>query len=71
MVWHCLYLQGTFNGVSGGMLLYIALVMLIAEDFTRRWGVGCIISNISIMAMLPFPHSLPVCMPFLVPTGRL
>ncbi|GFH25179.1 uncharacterized protein HaLaN_23104, partial [Haematococcus lacustris] len=28
--------QGTFNGVSGGMLLYVALVMIIAEDFTRQ-----------------------------------
>ncbi|KAL6754351.1 zinc-nutrition responsive transporter [Haematococcus lacustris] len=31
-----LAVQGTFNGVSGGMLLYVALVMIIAEDFTRQ-----------------------------------
>ena len=28
--------QGVFNGVSAGMLLYIALVHLIAEDVSRR-----------------------------------
>ncbi len=28
--------QGIFNGLSGGMLLYIALVQIIAEDFSRR-----------------------------------
>lgn len=27
--------QGSLNGVSGGMLLYIALVQLIAEDLGR------------------------------------
>ena len=30
-----LAVQGTLNSVSGGLLLYIALVQLIAEDFTR------------------------------------
>lgn len=29
------HLQGTFNGVSSGMLLYIALVQLLAEDMGR------------------------------------
>jgi hypothetical protein len=28
--------QGTFNAVSAGMLLYIGLVQLVAEDFSRR-----------------------------------
>ena len=28
--------QGAFNGVSGGMLLYISLLQLIAEEFTRQ-----------------------------------
>mmetsp|Transcript_11698 Transcript_11698/g.28715 ORF Transcript_11698/g.28715 Transcript_11698/m.28715 type:complete len:392 (-) Transcript_11698:1177-2352(-) len=28
--------QGVFNGLSGGMLLYIGLVQLIAEDFQRK-----------------------------------
>ncbi|KAL6752532.1 Zinc/iron permease [Haematococcus lacustris] len=31
-----LAVQGVLNGVSGGMLLYVALVMIIAEDFTRQ-----------------------------------
>jgi len=31
-----LAVQGVLNGVSGGLLLYIALVQLIAEDFSRR-----------------------------------
>lgn len=30
-------LQGSFNGVSGGMLLYISLVQLIAEDMSRAF----------------------------------
>ena len=30
-----LAVQGTLNSVSGGLLLYIGLVQLIAEDFTR------------------------------------
>lgn len=29
-------IQGVFNGVSAGMLLYVALVQLIAEDFSTR-----------------------------------
>lgn len=29
-------IQGVFNGVSAGMLLYVALVQLIAEDFNTR-----------------------------------
>ncbi|GLC65813.1 hypothetical protein PLESTF_000346000 [Pleodorina starrii] len=29
-------IQGAFNGVSGGMLLYISLVQLVAEDMGRR-----------------------------------
>lgn len=28
--------QGVFNAVSAGMLLYISLVQLVAEDFSRR-----------------------------------
>jgi hypothetical protein len=28
--------QGVFNGLSGGMLLYVALIQLLAEDFSRR-----------------------------------
>ncbi len=28
--------QGTFNCISGGMLLYISLIQLIAEDFSRE-----------------------------------
>lgn len=31
-------IQGTFNGVSAGMLLYVALVQLIAEDALARNG---------------------------------
>jgi hypothetical protein len=30
------HMQGVFNGVSAGMLLYISFVQLIAEDFSRR-----------------------------------
>ncbi len=30
-----LAVQGVFNSISGGLLLYIGLVQLIAEDFTR------------------------------------
>jgi len=29
-------IQGTFNGVSGGMLLYIGMYQLIAEEFSRE-----------------------------------
>jgi zinc transporter 1/2/3 len=28
--------QGTLNGVAGGMLLYVALVQLIGEEFSRQ-----------------------------------
>lgn len=30
--------QGAFNGVSGGMLLYISLVQLIAEDMSKAFA---------------------------------
>lgn len=30
-----LMIQGTFNGLSAGMLVYIGLVQLIAEDFSK------------------------------------
>jgi zinc transporter 1/2/3 len=29
-------MQGTLSGVSGGMLLYVALVQVIGEEFTRQ-----------------------------------
>ena len=55
--------QGVFNGVSAGMLLYIALVQLIAEDVSRReitrqqWWVrpasyGCLFLGAAVMAIL-------------------